>query len=280
MSSSQANPGVPFAGPVPTASWIDPRFPSLTLATLIEAQHKNAAALGNANQAAFDGLRVLMQRQGHLMTVSLDTCTRVTGDLLAAGSLEEKAARQADVTRDTCLSVVARVRELSDIVIEANMAAIGIVNARIVEAFDDLRTMFSPAVSPVHGKAPSLALAAPAAAVEESAAVEEQPIAPVEPALPPVTAAPQVAPEAPVEGEAIAAPTASAEPIIALPEAATPPTPAPRSAAPAAKVPAAKATAPAAKSAAPLAKTAASPARTTTPKTPPLRPPRRPTSRS
>lgn len=273
MSSSQANPGVPFAGPVPTASWIDPRFPSRTLATLIEAQHKNAAALGNANQAAFDGLRALLQRQGHLMTASLDTCTRVTGDLLAAGSLEEKAARQADVTRDTCLSVVARVRELSDIVIEANMAAIGIVNARIVEAFDDLRTMFSPAVSPVHGKAPSPVLAAPAAAVEGSAAVEEQAIAPVEPALPPVTAAPQAAPEAAVEGEAIAAPTASAEPIIALTEAATPPRPAPRTAAPAAK-------APAAKTAAPLARTAVSPTRTTTPKTPPLKPPRRPTSRS
>ncbi|MGE3744089.1 MAG: phasin family protein, partial [Geminicoccaceae bacterium] len=114
MSSFQATPAFPFASPELARSWMDPKLPSLTLAAMIEAQHKNAAALGSANQAAFDGLRTLLQRQGFLMTASVDTCTRVTGDLLAARSFEEGATRQVDAARDAYTSIVARIRELSD----------------------------------------------------------------------------------------------------------------------------------------------------------------------
>lgn len=262
MSSFQAtSSGFPFANPDLARSWMDLKLPSLTLATLIEAQHKNAAALGNANQVAFDGLKTLLQRQGFLFTASVETCGRVTSDLLAAQSFEERAAKQADATRDTYFSVVARLRELSDIVIEANMAAAGIVNARIIEAFTDLRVLFTPPVStPASSEAPAPApaLPAPATAVEGRATVE-QAIIPVEPEPATVTAAPQAAPEAAAEEqEATAAPTTVQEAVEPEPEVTPAPPP---------------------KAAAPAAKTAAPPSRTTVPKAPPPRPPRRPTSR-
>lgn len=264
MSSFQAtSSSFPFASPDLARTWMDLKLPSLTLATLIEAQHKNAAAIGNANQVVFDGLKTLLQRQGFLLTSSVETSSRVTSDLLATQSFEERAARQADAARDTYFSVVARMRELSDIVIEANMAAIGIVNARIIEGFGDFRTLFAPPVSaPASSEAPAAApaLPAPAIAAEEGAAVE-QVIVPVEPDPATVTAASTIAPEAVApEAKAVAAPTTVQEAVEPEPEVAAAPTPP-------------------AKVAAPAAKTAAPPARTTVPKAPPPRPPRRPSSR-
>lgn len=264
MSSFQAtSSSFPFANPDLARTWMDLKLPSLTLATLIEAQHKNAAAIGNANQVVFDGLKTLLHRQGFLLTASVETSSRVTSDFLAAQSFEERAAMQADAARDTYFSVVARVRELSDIVIEANMAAIGIVNARVIEAFSDFRVLFAPPVSapaPSEATAPTPALPAPATVAEGGAAVEQAIIA-AEPEPTTVTAAFQVAPEAAaVEEEAIAAPTTVQEAVKPEPEVAAAPTPPPKAAAPAAK-------------------TAAPPARTSVPKAPPPRPPRRPTSR-
>lgn len=280
MSSFQAtSSGFPFANPDLAKPWMDLKLPSLTLATLIEAQHKNAAALGNANQVAFDGLKTLLQRQGFLLTTSVETCTRLTSDLLAAGSFEERAAKQADATRDTYFSVVARMRELSDIVIEANMAAIGIVNARIIEAFSDLRVLFAPPVSaaPVPIEAPAPALPAPAIAVEEGAAVE-QAIFPVEAHPATVTAASTIAPEtAAPEAEAIAVPITVPEAVEPEVEAIAIPTTVPEAVEPEPEV--TPAPPPPPKAAAPAAKTAAPPSRTTVPKAPPPRPPRRPTSR-
>lgn len=266
MSSFQAtSSSFPFANPDLTGSWMNLKLPSLTLATLMEAHHKNAAALGNANQVAFDGLKTLLQRQGFLLTTSVETCTRVTSDLLAAGSFEERAAKQADATRDTYFSVVSRMRELSDIVIEANMAAIGIVNARVIEAFSDMRVLFAPPITATPSEAPAPALPAPAAAPEEAVAVEQASF-PVE--SDPVTAtadstiiSEQAAPEAAAaEAEAISPPIAPPEPVSPEPEAIAAPTP-PR------------------KTAAPATKTVAPPARNSVPKAPPPRSPRRPTSR-
>lgn len=249
MSSFQAASSFPFAGP----------DPSLTIATLIEAQHKNAAALGSANQAAIDGLKTLVQRQGFLLTASVDTYTRVTSDLLAAQSLEERAAKQADATRDAYVSIVARFRELSDILIETNVTAMGIVNARIVEAFGELKALFAPPVAAT--AAPAAAVAEPAVAALEEVVAVETAISPVEPDPATVTATPTPAPEVAVqEAEVAAAPTTAPKTAAPETEVTAAPTPPPRKAAPAAKA-------------------TVSPARSTVPKAPPPRPPRRPTSR-
>jgi phasin family protein len=257
MSSFQAASSFP----------LDLKLPSLTIATLLEAHHKNAAAWGSANLAVFDGLQTLAQRQGSLVAESVDVCTQATKGLLAAGSFEEKATKQADVTRDAYVSIVARFRELSDIVIDANAAAIGIVNARIIEAFGELRALFAPpiATTAAASDAPAAAPAEPTAAILEGVTYRE--VDPVEPAISPAEPDPEIVAAASPAAPEAAAP--EAEPVAA-------PTPPPETAAPEPKVAAAPPPSP--KTAAPPARTA-NPARAVTPKTPPARPPRRPTSR-
>ena len=212
MSSLQAA-SFPLGHTDLTKAWVSFKSPSLNIGTLLEAHRKNAAALTTANQIAFDGLRTLAERQGDLIKTTVDDYGKITSDVLAAPSLEEKATKQADAARHIYASAVARFRDLSDIAIKANVAAADILNARITEAFDEFRALFAaPAPAAVASSVvPATITADPVDVAEEVAPVEvvvavdapDAPPAPVEPEPTPdptVTAAPKTnapAPKAP-----------------------------------------------------------------------------------
>jgi phasin family protein len=168
------------------------KVPSFDAAALLDTHRKNAAALTSANQVAFDGLKTLAQRQRDLIKETVDDCGRATSDVLAAPSFEEKATRQADATHHLYVSTVARCRELAEIVITANVAALDIVNARIAEACDELRALFVAPAAPA--EATAAIVADPVIVLEvEASPVDVDAVAPVEPE-PTVTAAPEPAP--------------------------------------------------------------------------------------
>jgi phasin family protein len=136
--------GFPFANTDLTKAWVASRLAS----ALLEAHHKNAAALINANQVVFDGLKTLAQRERDLFESTVADYCKVTNDALALVSFEEKASKQADAARHIYESSVARFRELSDIAVKTNITAIDILNARVTEVFDEFRALFAAAVEP------------------------------------------------------------------------------------------------------------------------------------
>ncbi len=201
MSSLQAA-HFPLAPADLAKAWGSFRLPSFSIGTLLETHRKNAAALTSANQIAFDGLRAAAERQGDLIKATVDDYGRMTSDVLAAPSLEERATRQADATRQIYASAVARFRELCDIAVNANLAAVDTLNARITEAFDEFKASFAApattaatsssaptavAAQPVDVAAPFVEVAAPSAEVAVTAEAPGAAPAPVE-AEPPTLA--------------------------------------------------------------------------------------------
>jgi phasin family protein len=153
-------------------------LPFAPIAALLEAQCKNAVALTNAHRVLVDGFTTLAQHQGALFRTTVDDCSRATGDVLAGASLEERNARQADAVRQVYVSTVDRLRELSDIAVRTNVAALDILNARVAEAFDDLTALFArpsmidQPVAVTLEAAPAEDAAAEEVAAEEAAAEE------------------------------------------------------------------------------------------------------------
>ena len=194
MNSLQAA-GFPFANTDLTKAWVDFKLPSLDIGALLEAHRKNAAALTNANQVVFDGLKTLAQRQGDLFKTTVDDYSKVTSAVLAGASFEDRATKQADATRHIYVSTVDRFRELSDIAVKANVTAVDILSARVTEAFDEFRALFAAPVAPssVTSVALTSVIAEPVAIAEEVAPVGDA-VVPVEP-KPTVTAAPTTAPK-------------------------------------------------------------------------------------
>ena len=192
MNSFQAA-GFSFANTDLTKAWAQFKMPSLNIGALLEAHRKNAAALINANQVVFDGLKTLAQRQGDLFKTTVEDCSRVTSDLLIGVSFEERASKQADATRHIYVSAGARFRELSDIAVKANVTAVDILNARVSEAFDEFRALFAAPVAPntATSVVPISVVAEP---VAEEVATVGNAVAPVEPE-PTVTTIPTTAPK-------------------------------------------------------------------------------------
>ena len=193
MDSFQAA-GFSFANTELTKAWAHFKMPSLNMGALLETHRKNAAALTNANQVVFDGLKTLAQRQGDLFKTTVEDCSRVPSDLLVGASFEERASKQADATRHIYVSAVARFRELSDIAVKANVTAVDILNARVSEAFDEFRALFAAPVAPntATSVAPISVIAEP---VAEEVATVGNAVAPVEPEPTVTTTTPTTAPK-------------------------------------------------------------------------------------
>jgi phasin family protein len=143
MNSLQAA-GFPFAYTDLTKAWVNFELPFLPTSALSEAHRKNAAALTNASQVVVECLQTLAQRQAQLFKSTIDDYSKVTRDVLAGTSFEERVTNQADISRH----FVGHLRELSDIAVKANVTAIDILNGRITEAFDELKSVFAEPLAP------------------------------------------------------------------------------------------------------------------------------------
>jgi phasin family protein len=170
MNSFQAA-GFPFVNADVTRAWSYLKLPSLKIGELLEVQRKNASALTHANQVVFDGLTTLAQRQGELFKATVNDCSKVTYDVLGGASLAEKATKQADAARHICVSSVAGLQELSDIVMKANVTAVDILNARVSEALDEVRALFAEPIA----RTTATPVAEPPAIAESATVAEEAP---------------------------------------------------------------------------------------------------------
>jgi hypothetical protein len=147
--------GFPFAYTDLTKSWVNFGLPFLAFAGLREAHRKNAAALTSASQVMIDCLQTLAQRQAQLFKSTIDDYSKVARGV----------ANQADSSRQ----VVDHLRELSDIAVKANITAMDILNGRIAETFNELKSVF---VNPLalNSVAPTEVIEEPVAMVERAAA--------------------------------------------------------------------------------------------------------------
>jgi phasin family protein len=183
----------PFPKTEPTTAWF--ALPSLNIGALSEVHRKNAAAVTSANQAAFDGLKTLTQRQADLFKTTVEDYSKLSNDMLASASFDDKVTKQADAAQHIYQSTMTQFRELCDIAVKANVTAIDILNARVTEAFDEFTALFAVAPSTATSVAPASAITDPGAVVDEVDTVRQE-VAEVE--REPLVAAPTAAPKAAV----------------------------------------------------------------------------------
>ena len=183
----------------PSKTWVSFGSPSFKMDALLEMHRKNADAVVSANYVVLDGLNRLAQRQGELFAASVNDYTKVTRDVFARASLEEKSSSQVGAVRDAYASSVASLRELSDIAVNTNVTVAEILTTRVREAFDEFGVLLG---KPVATAASSVA--ATAVVAEPVGSVEEAPVS-IEATL--VEAVPTVSPAAKTEPKKAMPPT-------------------------------------------------------------------------
>ncbi|MBX6322876.1 MAG: TIGR01841 family phasin [Rhodospirillaceae bacterium] len=110
------------------------------VAALIEVQRKNLEALTNANKLAIEGAQAVAKRQAEILRQAVQDFSGLTRELVAEGTPEEKLARQADFAKGTFEQAVANFEELSELAQKSGAQALAIINKRIAENFDDVKS--------------------------------------------------------------------------------------------------------------------------------------------
>ena len=165
--------GFPFSNVGLSKTWVSFGAPSFKMDALFEMHRKTADAVVSANYVVLDGLHKMAQRQGELFAASVNDYTKVTRDVFARASLEEKASSQVGAVRDVYASSVANLQELSDIAVNTNVTVADILTTRVKEAFDEFGVLLGKPGAPTSNVADAAVVAEPTAGVEEAAVANE-----------------------------------------------------------------------------------------------------------
>ncbi len=117
------------------------KVPTVDVEALVAAQRKNFEAFAAANQCAIEGVGALVRRQGEIVRESVETYAVAVKDLLSEGSVEEKAAKQAELSKKSYDRAIANARELADMAAKTGNEAFGVINSRIREGFSEVQNL-------------------------------------------------------------------------------------------------------------------------------------------
>lgn len=120
----------------------DFKVPGVDVDTLVSSQRKNIEALTQANKLAYEGLQAVVKRQVEILRQSVDEVAQATKGITEQGSPQDKAAKQAELTKEVFERSLSNMRELSEMIAKANSEAFELLNKRFTQNLDDLRDMF------------------------------------------------------------------------------------------------------------------------------------------
>ena len=174
--------GFPFSNVGLPKSWVSFGASSFKVDALFEMHRKNADAVTRVTYVLLDGLNRITQRQGALLTATVNDYSKVAHDILAHASFEERASNPVGAVRHVYVSSVDSLREQSDIAAETNVTVGDILGTRVSEALDEFNLLFGkPSAPTTAGSAADAAVALPAPGVD--VAVVAEPVARVDVAV-------------------------------------------------------------------------------------------------
>ena len=115
------------------------KVPALDVDAVMASYRRNVEAVTAANQCALEGVGALARRQAEIARESIESYTKAVSELLADGTVDEKATRQAELARQAYDRAVANARELSDMISKTSNEAFGLLNDRVREGFGEVQ---------------------------------------------------------------------------------------------------------------------------------------------
>jgi len=111
----------------------------------VTSQRKNVEALTAANQLAFEGVQALVRRQAEIVRENVEELTKITRELTAAGSPEDKLAKQTQLAKEAFENALGHVRELTGLVQKSSSQAVDVLSKRVADNLDEVKAAFTKA---------------------------------------------------------------------------------------------------------------------------------------
>lgn len=126
------------------------QFPELDVESVFGAQRKNMEAVAKANQKALEGVQAAMSRQAEFMSDSFQKANAGLQNLGDNKGPGEQFSKQAEATKAAMEDSIQNMRELSDMVMKSQRAAMDIISDRIADSLEEMKSFASK--TPAKGK--------------------------------------------------------------------------------------------------------------------------------
>jgi phasin family protein len=123
----------------------DFKVPGVDVDAILASQRKNIEAVTAANQLAIEGLQAVMRRQAEIVRASVEEAGTYVNQVVAAGSPEEKAAKQAELVKIAFEKSLANIKELAELVAKSNTEAADVLSKRVSESLDEVKAAIAKA---------------------------------------------------------------------------------------------------------------------------------------
>lgn len=127
----------------PSKFFSDIKFNGFDVEAVLAGQRRNIEAFTAANQAALQGLQIIATRQAEMVRQSVDEASKAMKEMLAAGSPEEKAARQTELAKAAFERAIANTRELTELAARSQNEAIDVINKRVAQGLDEVKGLIA-----------------------------------------------------------------------------------------------------------------------------------------
>jgi phasin family protein len=137
-----------------TKRFYDMRFPTMVPDTsaLMAAYKRNMDALAAANKLAIEGAHTVARRNMEIMQAAMTDLTGHLRELAVTASPREKAARQAELIKQSYEHAVANIHEMSDLIHKSSEESLHVLGERFREALDEIKGLMDKAEKDESGK--------------------------------------------------------------------------------------------------------------------------------
>ncbi len=116
------------------------KVPNFDVDGIVAAHKRNFDAIAQANQVAAEGFQAIMKRQAEIAQQAVAEVQGTLQTMGTQGAPEEKVAQQADIAKKTLEQALSNLKELQEMVAKSNAEASNIINKRIMESLDEVKT--------------------------------------------------------------------------------------------------------------------------------------------
>lgn len=117
----------------------DFKLPGVDVEAVVSSQRRNLEALTAANQLAIEGMQAVAKRQTEILRQMMEEASQAVRDVMAAGSPEDKAARQTELVKDAFKRAIGNMRELAEMVSKSQGEAFEVINKRVTDSLDEIK---------------------------------------------------------------------------------------------------------------------------------------------
>ena len=115
------------------------KLPTLNVETMVETNRKNMAVMTALGTATVESMKAIAQRQGDMVRAAMEDFSKHGSDVMAAATVEEKAAKQIDFVKKSYEVAVANGKELADLYSKSHADALAAISDRIAELTEEVK---------------------------------------------------------------------------------------------------------------------------------------------